>query len=273
MVSSGQYVAGAVWPPIFERMMAAMGWRQTMLIYGLIVVSVVVPLALIFLHKPPAEPTTAMPGAPKPVVAGAPVLGLPPNVVFGLLVIANFLCCVPMAMPTAHLIAFCGDVGLTAAKGAAMLSLLLTCAVISRQLWGVLSDRIGGLRTIMWSSLAQMVAVASFSMTQSEAGLFMVATAFGLGYSGLIPAYVLTIRQLFPASEMSWRVPSTLLFGGSGMATGGWLAGYIYDQAGFYAPAFATGIAFNLANFVIIAFLVWRSRKPNQTPAQRVAVA
>ena len=260
MVSSGQYVAGAVWPPIFERMMAHMGWRKTMLVYGLIVGAVVVPLALIFLRRPPAEPSTPFVGAPKPVVAGAPVLGLPPNLVFGLLILANFLCCVPMAMPTAHLIAFCGDVGLTAAKGAAMLSLLLTCAVASRQLWGLLSDRIGGLATIMWSSLAQLVAVTAFSMTQTEAGLFTVAAAFGLGYSGLIPAYVLAIRQLFPASEMSWRVPATLLFGGSGMATGGWLAGYIYDKAGFYAPAFATGIAFNFANFAIIAFLVWRSR-------------
>jgi MFS family permease len=260
MVSSGQYVAGAVWPPIFERMMATMGWRQTMLIYGLIVVAVVVPLALIFLRKPPAEPTTAVPGAPKLIVAGAPVLGLPPNLVFALLATANFLCCVPMAMPTAHLIAFCGDIGLTAAKGAAMLSLLLTCAVVSRQLWGLLSDRIGGLATILWSSLAQLVAIASFSLTQSEAGLFTVAAAFGLGYAGLIPAYVLAIRELFPASEMSWRVPTTLLFGGSGMATGGWLAGYIYDIAGFYAPAFATGIVFNLANAAIIAFLVWRSR-------------
>ena len=260
MVSSGQYVAGAVWPPIFERMMAHMGWRRTMLVYGLIVASVVVPMALIFLRKPPAEPTVAAPGAPRPVVAGEPVLGLPPNVTFGLLILCNFLCCVPMAMPTAHLIAFCGDIGLTAAKGAAMLSLLLTCAVVSRQVWGLISDRIGGLRTILWSSAAQLVAITAFSLTQSEAGLFTVATIFGLGYSGLIPAYVLAIRQLFAVAEMSWRVPASLLFGGSGMATGGWLAGYIYDQAGFYGPAFATGIAFNAANFLIIAFLVWRSR-------------
>ncbi|MFM9938930.1 MAG: MFS transporter [Hyphomicrobiaceae bacterium] len=261
MVSSGQYVAGALWPPIFERMIAAMGWRQAMFIYGLMVVSVVVPLALIFFRKPPAEMTAPKPGSPQPVASGDPVLGLPANVTFGMLIACNFLCCVPMAMPTAHLIAFCGEIGMTAAKGAAMLSLLLTCAVVSRQLWGLLSDRIGGLRTIMWSSGAQLLAVGAFFLTQDEVGLFMVAAAFGLGYSGLIPAYVLAIRQLFPPHEMSWRVPVALLFGGSGMAVGGWLAGYIYDQAGFYAPAFATGLAFNALNFAIIAFLVWQSRK------------
>jgi MFS family permease len=251
-----------LWPPIFERMIAAMGWRNAMFAYGLIVVSVVVSLALIFFHNPPVETTTPKPGAPKPAAAGEPVLGLPANVTFGLLIVCNLLCCVPMAMPTAHLIAFCGDIGMTAAKGAAMLSLLLTCAVVSRQLWGFLSDRIGGLRTILWSSGAQLLAIGAFSITQDEAGLFMVAAAFGLGYSGLIPAYVLTIRQLFPSREMSWRVPVSLLFGGSGMAVGGWLAGYIYDQAGFYAPAFATGLAFNALNFAVIAFLVWQSRKP-----------
>ena len=265
VVSSGQYVAGALWPPIFERMIAAMGWRRAMFAFGLIVASIVVPLALMFFRSPPAEATNPMAGAAKPVAAGEPVLGLPPNVAFGLLVVCNFLCCVPMAMPAAHLIAFCGDIGLTAAKGAAMLSLLLTCAVVSRQLWGLLSDRIGGLRTIMWSSGAQLLAIGAFSLTQDEAGLFMVSIAFGLGYSGLIPAYVLAIRQHFPPSEMSWRVPIALLFGGSGMAVGGWLAGYIYDRAGFYAPAFATGLAFNALNFAIIAFLVWQSRKPENS--------
>ena len=261
LVSSGQYAAGALWPPIFERMIAAVGWRNAMSAYGLIVVSIVVPLALVFFRRPPAEVTAPKVGAPKRVAAGEPVLGLPANVTFLLLVLCNFLCCVPMSMPTAHLIAFCGDIGLSAVKGAAMLSLLLTCAVVSRQLWGLLSDRIGGLHTIMWSSGAQLLAIGAFSLTQDEAGLFAVAVAFGLGYSGLIPAYVLTIRQLFPPDEMSWRVPVSLLFGGSGMAVGGWLAGYIYDQAGFYAPAFATGLAFNALNFAIIAFLVWQSRK------------
>src|SRR3954454_4522173 len=33
LVSSGSYLAGAVWPPILERAIAAVGWRQTMLMY------------------------------------------------------------------------------------------------------------------------------------------------------------------------------------------------------------------------------------------------
>jgi MFS family permease len=264
LIASGQYVAGAAWPPLFERAIAGYGWRQTMVGYGVLVVAVVVPLAAVFLRAAPELPE------PKPGAAAAAgnatVLDLKPNAAFALLAAAVFLCCVPMAMPTSHLIAFCGDVGLTAAKGAAMLSILLVCAFLSRQFWGWISDRIGGLNMILVGSLAQVTAMLGFLLTQDEAGLFAVAAAFGLGFSGLIPAYMLAVRQLFPGREASWRIPIMVLSGMSGMAAGSWIAGVIYDYAGLYAPAFATGIAANLANLVIVAALVVRWRRVSARP-------
>jgi predicted MFS family arabinose efflux permease len=185
-------------------------------------------------------------------------LGWPPNLVFGLLAGAIFLCCVTMSMPQSHLVAFCSDLGISATHGAAMLSLLLGTAFFSRQIWGLISDRIGGLHTIIICSASQAAAMSAFLLTQGEAGLFIVSAAFGLGFSGLIPAYVLATRELFPASEASWRIPVILLCSGSGMATGGWLAGLLYDRFGYYGPSFATGIAFNLANFAVVAILVAR---------------
>jgi MFS family permease len=100
--------------------------------------------------------------------------------------------------------------------------------------------------------------MTGFLLTQDEAGLFAVAAAFGLGFSGIIPAYVVAVRELFPAAEAPWRIPTLLLFSGSGMAAGGWLAGLIYDHAGFYGAAFATGIAFNAVHLLVIGLLVWR---------------
>jgi MFS family permease len=142
-----------------------------------------------------------------------------------------------------------------------MLSLLLICAFLSRQFWGWLSDRVGGAATLVVCSAAQAVAIAGFLLTQDEAGLYVVAAAFGLGFSGLIPAYILTVRQVFPARETSWRVPVVLMFGMGGMAFGSWLAGYLYDHFGFYMPAFATGLGFNIANFVIVGFLLVMARR------------
>ena len=84
--------------------------------------------------------------------------------------------------------------------------------------------------------------------------------AFGLGFSGIIPAYVLALREMFPASQASWRIPTLLLFSGTGMALGGWLAGALYDHFGYYAPAFAAGICSNILNFLVVGTLVLRQR-------------
>src|SRR6266403_1819678 len=188
----------------------------------------------------------------------ARVLGWPPNAVFAMMCGAGVLCCIPMAMPQGHLVAFCSDLGISRSAGALMLSVLLGTAFLSRQIWGVISDRIGGLATVLIGSAWQAASMTALLLTQNEAGLFTVAAAFGLGFSGIIPAYVLAVRELFPASEASWRIPTLLLFSGGGMAAGGWLAGAIYDFAGFYAAAFATGIAINLVHIVIIGSLVLR---------------
>jgi predicted MFS family arabinose efflux permease len=174
-----------------------------------------------------------------------------------------------MSMPQAHLVALCTDLGISASHGAAMLSLLLGIGFFSRQGWGVISDRIGGLRTLLISSVLQATAMTAFVLTQDEAGLFAVAGAFGIGFSALIPAYVLAVREYFPAREAGWRVPALMLMSGSGMAAGTWLAGVLYDYFGYYAPAFAAGVAFNLLNLVVLVTLMARHRYASSavTPA------
>ena len=127
---------------------------------------------------------------------------------------------------------------------------------------------VGALPTLLISSLLQGLAMTGFVVTQDEAGLYGVAAAFGIGFSALIPAYVLTIRDLYPMSEAHWRVPTLLLFSGSGMATGGWLAGYLYDIYGYYTPAFATGVAFNVANIAILFMLLMRQRMTTAATAR-----
>ena len=263
LISSGQYVAGAVWPSLFDRGIDLIGWRQTMIWFAVVEAAAVAPIALVVLAAPPETQVFGNAASgPRP---GSRVLGLPPNLLLALLAVAAFMCCVPMAMPQGHLVAFCSDLGIASSHGAAMLSVLLGCAFVSRQFWGWVSDRIGGLRTVLAGSLCQVVALVGFLVTQDEVGLFAVAAFFGLGFSGMIPAYVLAIRELFPASEASWRVPSLLLFSGSGMAAGGWLAGILYDHFGFYGAAFGTGIVFNLANMAVVGSLVFRLHKALRT--------
>jgi MFS family permease len=226
--------------------------------YGLFAIALIAPLALLFLREPPEVPNVTLGGAGE--AATPKVFGWPPNVVFAMLAIAAFLCCVTMSMPQAHLVALCSDLGIIPTHGAAMLSVLLGVGFLSRQGWGAISDRIGGLLTLLISSVLQAAGMVGFLFTQDEAGLFAVAGAFGVGFSALVPAYVLAIREYFPAREASWRVPALLLLSGSGMATGTWIAGILYDHYGYYAPAFAAGVGFNLLNLAVIGTLVLRRR-------------
>jgi MFS family permease len=264
LISSGQYIAGMLWPTVFERGLTQFGWQATMLGYAVVVGAAIVPMAL-FLYPPPQPSRAAS------VAAGARLrartLGLPANLVQTLLCAAGFLCCVPMAMPAGHLVAFCSDLGIPATQGAAMLSVLLGSAFVSRLFWGWLADRIGGLGTVLAGSACQALAIAAFTVTQDEVGLFAVSAAYGIGFSGIIPAYVLAVRELFPSAEASWRVPTLLFTSMCGMAFGGWFAGALYDTFGFYAPAFAAGALFNLANLLVIGFLVMRQARQPRRPA------
>src|SRR5690242_15029799 len=228
LISSGSYLAGAMWPPLFERAIAGFGWRQTMLWYAIAEIVIIIPLAVIYFRAPPEviHPATVTANNGK----AARVLDWPPNFVFAMMCGAAVLCCIPMAMPQGHLVAFCSDLGISRATGAMMLSVLLGTAFLSRQIWGAVSDRIGGLATVLIGSAWQTASMTGFLLTQNEAGLFTVAAAFGLGFSGIIPAYVLAVRELFSPSEAAWRIPTFLLFSGFGMASGGWIAGLLYDH-------------------------------------------
>jgi MFS family permease len=227
-----------------------------MIWFGLFQVALILPLALAFLKRPPEVivPASAASGG----AAKQAVLGWPPNLVFGMLMVAAYCCCVPMSMPQGHLVALCTDLGILPSHGAAMLSVLLGTAFFSRQMWGWISDRVGGLTTVLMGSAWQFFSVVALTLTQDEIGLFTVAAVFGLGFSGIIPAYALTARELFPAREAGWRIPLLLFCSGAGMASGGWFAGLLYDHFGYYAPAFAAGLIFNAVNLALIGTLVAR---------------
>jgi MFS family permease len=262
LISSGQYISGVVWPAVFERVIAGSGWRVAYVGYAGVMLLGIVPLALLFLRANPPGHAPVRAGVKKPP-GPSRVLGLHPNVVQAVLCGASFCCCVPMAIPQAHLVAFCGDIGIGVAAGATMYSVMLGCAFIARQFWGAFADRHGGLKTVLAGSAFQAVSIGAFLITQNETGLFVIAAAYGFGFSGIIPAYVVAIRDLYPSVDASWRVPLVLFTAMSGMAFGSWFAGRIYDHFGYYAPAFGSGVLFNLLNLSLVGFLLARQwRRP-----------
>src|SRR5687767_5703793 len=187
---SGNYVAGAVWPPILQYFIDTAGWRQAYVGMGIFCVVAMLPLALVLRRRPPVQAPVALPtGSARPATDRP--MGMKPATVQVLLCVAGVSCCVAMSMPQVHIVAYCGDLGFGAARGAEMLSLMLGLGVVSRLVSGWISDRIGGLRTLLLGSILQGVALLLFLPFNGLVSLYVVAGMFGLFQGGIVPAYAL----------------------------------------------------------------------------------
>jgi MFS family permease len=263
IVASGNYLAGTIWPPVLQYAVETVGWRQAYAAIGLVCLATMLPLALTLRRRPEidagAAPVTHRP-ARGPMPAG-------PRTLQGLLMLAGLACCVAMSMPQVHIVAYCGDLGYGAARGAEMLSLMLGFGVVSRLASGLIADRIGGVGTLILGSVLQCLALFLYLPFDGLASLYVIAALFGLSQGGIVPSYALIVREYFPAREAGSRVSLVLMCTVLGMALGGWLSGEIYDLTGSYRWAFLNGIAWNLLNMAIAFWLLMGRLWPKPAPA------
>ncbi|WBY01803.1 MFS transporter [Ramlibacter tataouinensis] len=258
---SGNYVAGAIWPPVMQHFIEVVGWRQTYIGIGVFCLLSIVPLALFLRPRPPllATAPAASPEAAAAQAAGTDrPMGLRPATAQALLCVAGVACCVAMSMPQVHIVAYCTDLGFGAARGAEMLAVMLGMGVISRLVSGWISDRIGGLRTLLLGSVLQGIALLMFLPFDGLVSLYLVSAMFGLFQGGIVPAYALIVRQHFSPAQAGARVGTVLMATLFGMALGGWLSGAVFDLTGSYRAAFLNGIGWNALNLAIVLFLLHR---------------
>jgi MFS family permease len=258
--ASGSYLAGTVWPPILQHFIEAAGWRATYAGVGLFCAATMVPLSLAL-----RRPTPVLHGAAPSRPTGSSAYRLSPAVLQILLVIAGFACCVSMAMPQVHIVAYCADLGYGVARGAEMLSLMLGTGVVSRMASGWICDRIGGVRTLLLGSALQCLTLAFYLPWNGLTSLYVVSALFGLSQGGIVPAYAIIVREYFAPQEAGARLGLILTATIFGMAAGGWMSGAIFDLTSSYRAAFVNGILWNLLN---LSIALWLLRQPRMREAR-----
>ncbi len=262
--ASGNYLGGAIWPPVVQHFFDGVGWRQTYIGVGFFCIAAMLPLSLVLRRRPPTLAAPVAGGR----TSGAPQdLGLRPGLLLGLLCTAGVACCVAMSMPQVHIVALCSDMGFAAARGAEMLSLMLGFGIVSRLASGWICDRIGGLRTLLLGSALQGVALVLFLPADGLVSLYVVSALFGLFQGGIVPSYAIIVREYFNPRAAGTTVSIVLTATLFGMALGGWMSGAIFDFTGSYRAAFLNGIAWNLLNMTIAGALLLRARKRLYSPA------
>jgi MFS family permease len=256
--ASGNYLGGAIWPPVVQHFVEVHGWRQSYIGMGVFCAVAMALLALALRRRPPLH-------APASPVAGAPrghdrPFGLAPPFALALLMVAGLACCVAMSMPQVHIVAYCADLGYGPARGAQMLSAMLAFGIVSRLVSGAICDRIGGLRTLLLGSALQGIALLLFLPFQGMASLFVISALFGLFQGGIVPSYAIIVREHFPAARAGAFVGAVIMCTMIGMALGGWMSGRIFDLTGSYRAAFLNGLAWNALNLAIAYALLRRAR-------------
>ena len=260
IISSGSYLAGTIWPPVVQHFIQSVGWRRTYLGIAIFCVASMLPLVLTIRRRSPLLAVASE--APRAPARSPRPLGMSPAALQTVLVIAGLSCCVAMSMPQVHMVAYAGDLGHGAARGAQMLSLMLATGIVSRLASGWICDRIGGRRTLLLGSGLQALALVLFLPFDGLAALYILSALFGLSQGGITPAYAVIIREFYPPEEAGVRVGTVLMATLFGMALGGWMSGAIFDLTGSYQAAFVNGILWNLLNIAIAVGLLRRPGRP-----------
>jgi MFS family permease len=257
--ASGNYLAGAIWPALAQQGVETLGWRETYMWIGIVCGLGMLGLSFLMRQRPPMM-VVASPGSAQSMASERP-FGFSVKSAHALICVAGVGCCVAMAMPQVHIVAYCTDLGFGAARGSEMLSIMLACGIVSRLISGAICDRIGGLRTLVLGSLLQGVALLLFLPFDGMVSLYVISALFGLFQGGIVPSYAIIVREYFPAKRVGVLVGAVIMATMIGMALGGWMSGKVFDMTGSYHAAFINGLMWNAFNLGIALFLLWRTKR------------
>lgn len=249
IISVGPAISGFIWPQIYRWLLPEHGWRQTLMIYG--VTAGVLLFAFAFYVRPSPVARARAARVPEDL-SGLPI---PSRTLMALLSAAAFCCCAAMAVPFVHMVAFCGDLGLSSARGSEAIALILLTAVAATFAMGRLSDRIGPLRVSLLCSAIQVVSLTGYVFVQGLSGIYALSVIHGIPYIAIVQGYALILRRLYGPSIAGWRLGVVMLFAMAGMAAGGWIGGAIFDATLSYRPAFQLALGFDLLNFMLLGVL------------------
>ena len=203
LCASGNYFAGAVWPPVMQHFIETVGWRQAHFGVGVICLATMLPLAFVLRRKLPSSALRSGLPSPEPVPRARRRAwrrwGSRPT--------PCRRCSWRRASPaawrcrcrrsTSWPIAWTSA---TARRAAPRCSRSCSPAAWSSRLsFGFVMDRIGGLPTLLLGSTLQATALALFLPFDGLVSLYVISAVFGLFQGGIVPSYAMIVREFFPA--------------------------------------------------------------------------
>ena len=263
LVSAGMGMAPMTMSPLAAWLVSNHDWRTSMQIVALVVAAIMIPVSLLVRRAPALES-----GPPTPSACGrtghdaAQALRSPQ---FMILLATNFFCCATHSGPIIHTVSYAISCGIPMIAAVTIYSIEGLAGMGGRIAFGLLGDRLGAKRVLVFGLLAQAFGALGYVFVRDLAAFYAVAALFGFIYAGTMPLYAVLVRENFPLRMMGTVIGGTAMAGSLGMATGPLAGGLIYDTFASYAWLYIGSWIMGLGAFLII--LTFRPM-----PAARAAV-
>ncbi|MGQ4807249.1 L-lactate transporter [Candidatus Entotheonellaceae bacterium PAL068K] len=178
----------------------------------------------------------------------------------------NFFCCLCHSIPLVHVVGFAQTVGLSAYASAWVLSTLAISSVIGRIYWGLFADRHGVRLTLMLTLFMQGTLVLWLINAQDPIVFFFYALFWGFGYGGVGTQYGVVAREVYDTRLFGPGYSGQMCFAMVGMATGGFLGGYLFDISHSYATAWLISFGAGLISAFLAMDLMSQGERAKATP-------
>ena len=251
LVSAGMGIAPMTMAPLAAWLVSNHDWRTSMQIVALVVAAIMIPVSLLVRRAPAlVSRASAPPNAPgEPDMTVAQALRSPQ---FIILLATNFFCCATHSGPIIHTVSYAISCGIPLVAAVTIYSVEGLAGLGGRIAFGLLGDRFGAKRVLVFGLLAQAFGALGYVFVRELAAFYAVAALFGFIYAGTMPLYAVLVRENFPLRMMGTVIGGTAMAGSLGMATGPLAGGLIYDTFASYAWLYIGSWIMGLGAFLII---------------------
>jgi MFS family permease len=251
LVSAGMGMAPMTMSPLAAWLVTIYDWRTSLLIIAAIVAVVMIPVSLL-VRRPPAlesgDAAASPDGEPRSDMSVGQALKSPQ---FVILLLTNFFCCATHSGPIFHTVSYALTCGIPMIAAVTIYSVEGLAGMGGRIAFGLLGDRFGAKRTLVWGLFLQAFGVLGYVFVSQLAGFYAVAVLVGFIYAGVMPLYAVLARENFPLRMMGTVIGGTAMAGSLGMATGPLAGGFIYDSFGTYSWLYIGAWAIGIGAFLI----------------------
>lgn len=171
-----------------------------------------------------------------------------------LVLITVYVCLVScVAAIPQHFPGYAESIAMSAGVGALMLSASMACNILSKVVYGIISDKMSNLKCICLMAAAAVLGCVMLIFVHQPAVLVIGAGLFTFTFTLSSVAYSIGVTDIFGMENYGTVYAFLSLVGGLTMAAGSTIVGVVYDVTGSYVPDFLAMIVMEAIAVVCVS--------------------